>query len=72
MNYFSFFSEHHAFFLTSAVAGYQLNWLEGWEYSSTDHPSGRELQDFKPHWSEKVKTVCCFKIHSARGLAVGV
>jgi hypothetical protein len=29
------------------------------------------LQDFKPHWSEKVKIACRFKIHSARGLAVG-
>jgi hypothetical protein len=40
---------------TSAVFGYQLNWSEGLEYSPADHPAGRELQDFKPHWSEKVK-----------------
>jgi hypothetical protein len=59
-------------FLTSVVVGYQLNWLKGWEYSSADHPSGQVLQDFKPHWSEKVKMACCFKIHGARGLAVGV
>jgi hypothetical protein len=59
-------------FLTSVVVGYQLNWLKGWEYSSVDHPFGQELQDFKPHWSKKVKMACCFKIHGARGLAVGV
>jgi hypothetical protein len=59
-------------FSTSAVVGYQLNWSEGMEYSSADHPSGQGLQGFKPHWSEKVKTACHFKIHSARGLAVGV
>jgi hypothetical protein len=48
MNYFSFFSEHHAFFRqgispTSAVVGYQLNWSEGRKYSSADLPSGRGL-----------------------------
>jgi hypothetical protein len=61
-----------AFFPTSAVVGYQLNWSEGWKYSSADHPSGWGLQGFKPHWLEKDKTMCRFKIHSARGLAVGV
>jgi hypothetical protein len=45
MHYFSFFSEHHAFFRqgdfpTSAVVGYQLNWSEGMKYSLVDHPSG--------------------------------
>jgi hypothetical protein len=59
-------------FLISAVVGYQLNWSEGMEYFSADHPSGRGLQGFKPQWSEKIKMTCRFKIHSARGLAVGV
>jgi hypothetical protein len=53
------------------VVGYQLSWSEGWKYSSAGNPSGRVLQDFKPHWSEKVKMACRFKIHSARGLVVG-
>jgi hypothetical protein len=74
---FSFFLEAPCIFLTrhfltSAVVGYQLNWSKEWEYSSADHPSGWELQDFKPHWSEMVNTVCCFKIHGARGLAMEV
>jgi hypothetical protein len=43
-----FLSEHHAFlrqgdFLTSAVVSYQLNWSEGMEHSSADHPSGQGL-----------------------------
>jgi hypothetical protein len=51
---FSFFLGALCIFLTrrfptSAVVGYQLNWSEGWEYSSADHPSSRELQDFKLH-----------------------
>jgi hypothetical protein len=59
------------FFSTSAVVGYQLNWSEGWEHSSTVNPSDRILQDFKPHWSEKDKTACRIKIHSARGTSCG-
>jgi hypothetical protein len=51
---FFFFLRAPCIFMTSAVVGYQLNWSEGWEYSLADHPSGRVLQDFKPHWSEKV------------------
>jgi hypothetical protein len=59
-------------FSTSAVVGYQPNWLEGMKYSSVDHPSSWGLQGFTSHWSEKVKTACRFKIYSARGLALGV
>jgi hypothetical protein len=34
--------------------------------------TGRRRQELKPHYSEKVKTVCRIVMHSARGLAVGV
>jgi hypothetical protein len=68
---FFFFLGAPCIFLTSMVVSYQLNWSEAWEYSLADYPSGRVLQDFKPHWLKKVKMACCFKIHGAWGLAVG-
>jgi hypothetical protein len=30
-------------FSISAMVGYQLNWSEGWKYSSADHSSGQGL-----------------------------
>jgi hypothetical protein len=35
---FFFFLIAPCIFSMSAVVGYQLNWSEGWEYSSADHP----------------------------------
>jgi hypothetical protein len=74
---FSFFSKHYTFFgqptsLATIVVGCIVSWSEACNSCSDSVLTGRRRQRLKSYCSEKVKTACCFIMHSARGLAVGV
>jgi hypothetical protein len=56
----------------TTVISYIISWLDTYNSCSTGVLTGRGRQELKPHYSEKVKTVCRITMHSARGLAVGV
>jgi hypothetical protein len=74
---FSFSQEHHTFFgqptsPATTVFGYITSWSDACDNCSDGVLTGWRCQEVKPHYSEKVKTVCCITMYSARGLGVGV
>jgi hypothetical protein len=75
--YFSVSQEHHIFFgQPTSLATMMVGCMSSWSEASNNYLdgifTGQRCQELKPYYSEKVKTACRIKMHSTRGLVVGV